>query len=149
MRRLAWPALFMIAIGACSAPEGGADRPSASPRDATTPSPTDEIPIGDPDLAATVELAAADLATRLQIDRSVIELVGAERVTWSDGSLGCPRPGEMYTQALIQGSKVILGTDGRTRIYIYHAGADGRPFLCPSDERDGGHDFVPPPGIET
>lgn len=110
--------------------------------------PTDEIPIGDRDLAATVELAAANLATRLRIDKSVIELVGAERVTWSDGSLGCPRPGEMYTQTLVDGSKVILGTDGRSQVYVYHAGADGQPFLCPSDEPDGGHDFVPPPGYE-
>lgn len=104
--------------------------------------------IDDLDLAATVELATADLATRLQVDAAAIELVDAQRVTWPDGSLGCPQPGGMYTQALVDGSKVVLATNGRTRVYIYHAGGDGQPFLCPSVERDGGHDFVPPPGIE-
>ena len=110
---------------------------------------SDEAHLQSPELEATVELAAADLATRLQVDRGAIEVVDAQVVTWPDGSLGCPRPGEMYTQALIEGSRLILGTNGRTRIYIYHAAADGQPFLCPSDERDGGHDFVPPPGIEN
>jgi hypothetical protein len=114
-----------------------------------TPMQTDEPVMADPHLAATVEFAAADLATRLQVDREAIEVVDAQVVTWPDGSMGCPRPGEMYTQALIEGSRLILGTNGRTRIHIYHAGADGKPFLCASDERDGGHDFVPPPGIEN
>jgi hypothetical protein len=27
------------------------------------------------------------------------EVVSAKAVTWSDGSLGCPEPGKLYTQA--------------------------------------------------
>jgi hypothetical protein len=114
----------------------------------TTTQPT-EPSIDDPDLAATVDLAAAELATRLRIDQATIELVDAQEVTWPDTSLGCPQAGEMYAQMLVAGSKVILGINGRTRIYVYHAGADGQPFLCPSSEPDGGHDFVPPPGFDT
>ena len=103
----------------------------------------------DPALRGTLELAIADLTSRLKRDASAIEVVSASRVTWPNGSLGCPEPGMMYTQALVEGSKVILGVDGRTRIFIYHAGSDGQPFLCPSTEPDGGHEFVPPPGFDT
>jgi hypothetical protein len=39
----------------------------------------------------------------------------------------------------------VLGHDDR--VYVYHAGADGEPFLCPSDEKDGGYEFLPPPGF--
>jgi hypothetical protein len=103
----------------------------------------------DGTVAQVVELARADLAVRLQVDPTQIEVVSAERVTWPDGSLGCPQPGEFYTQALVDGFRVVLGTGGRTRVYVYHAGSDGAPFLCPSGEKDGGYDFVPPPGFET
>jgi len=103
----------------------------------------------DDPLAQVAELARADLANRLQIDPAQIEIVVAEPVTWPDGSVGCPQPGQFYTQALVDGWRVILGIGGRTRIFAYHAGSDGQPFLCPSDEPDGGHDFVPPPGFDT
>jgi hypothetical protein len=97
---------------------------------------------------AIVGLAVDDLARRLPRDPADIEVVRGERVTWPDGALGCPQPGMMYTQALVNGYRVMLGVDGRTRVFFYHSGPDGQPFLCPSDEPDGGHDFVPPPGID-
>ncbi len=80
------------------------------------------------ELSPVVERARADLATRLGVEESVIEVVSAELVTWSDGSLGCPQPGMMYTQALVEGSRVVLGSEGT--LYPYHAGPDGEPFLC-------------------
>ncbi|MFQ5522465.1 MAG: hypothetical protein ACE5F5_02660 [Acidimicrobiia bacterium] len=85
-----------------------------------------------PSLAAVVELARADLAERLGLEESAIEVVLAELVTWSDGSLGCPQPGMMYTQALVEGSRVVLQVEGR--FYDYHAGTDGEPFLCEGEE---------------
>lgn len=98
----------------------------------------------DPDLP-TIEPARADLARRLRIDGEEIEVIAAQRVTWPDGSLGCPQPGMSYTQALVEGSRVVLRHD--ERVYVYHAGDDDQPFLCPSEEKDGGHEFVPPPGF--
>lgn len=86
--------------------------------------------------------ARADLSTRLAVEESSIETVSTQQVTWSDGSLGCPQPGEFYTQALVEGSRIILEHDGR--FYDYHAGADDEPFLCESDAEDGGHESVPP-----
>ncbi|CAN5742672.1 hypothetical protein BH23ACT5_BH23ACT5_16370 [soil metagenome] len=100
----------------------------------------------DPRLAGMVDEATADLTARLSVDSATIEVLRAESVTWPDGSLGCPQPNEFYTQALVEGYRVILDHDGR--VYLYHAGADAVPFLCPSDLVDGGHDFVPPPGFD-
>jgi hypothetical protein len=51
----------------------------------------------------------------------------------------------MYTQAVVDGTQVLLGAD--ERIFDYHAGSDGALFLCPSDEKDGGYEFLPPPGM--
>jgi hypothetical protein len=47
---------------------------------------------------------------------------------WRDGSLGCPQPDMMYTQALVDGYLIQLSAG--SRLYNYH-GANGRdPFLC-------------------
>jgi len=98
---------------------------------------SEELPI--------VASAREDLARRLVVEPEELEVVSVEDVTWPDGSLGCPEPGVSYTQAVVEGSKVVLGHDGR--VYIYHAGDDDQPFLCPSDEKDGGYEFLPPPGF--
>lgn len=81
---------------------------------------------------ADAEAAArADLAERLDVAPERIELVEQRRVTWRDGSMGCPEPGMMYTQALVPGYWIRLSVDGTT--YDYH-GARGRtPFHCPGD----------------
>lgn len=105
------------------------------------------MPTSDQDQLPIVAPALDDLARRLRISTAEIEVVSAEELTWPDGSLGCPQPGMSYTQALVEGSKVVLRHD--ERVYVYHAGDDEDPFLCPSDEKDGGHDFVPPPGFNS
>jgi hypothetical protein len=119
--------------------------PTASP---VTPVDTSVVSI-DPAVAAIATAAVADLARRLAIDEAGIEVLRAEPVTWPDGSLGCPQPGMMYTQALVKGAQVILAVESRTRVFDYHAGSDAHPFLCESNEPDGGHDFVPPPGFDS
>ena len=73
-------------------------------------------------------LAVTDLASRLGIPETDIEVLSEENVTWRDGSLGCPRPGMMYTQALVEGSRIVLRAGGRD--YSYHSGAGKPPFYC-------------------
>lgn len=91
-----------------------------------------------------VDNAVADLAERLGIGREEVALVQVESITWPDAALGCPEEDQMYAQVITEGHRIVLGHD--ERIYVYHAGGDQPPFLCPSEERDGGFDFVPPPG---
>lgn len=78
---------------------------------------------------ASVDVAIADLADRLSIDPSEIEVVSVEEVTWPDGSLGCPEPGMVYTQALVNGQRIVLLAEGIE--YEYHSGGARDPFYCP------------------
>ena len=73
-------------------------------------------------------LAVADLAARLGVAESDVVVDSVEEVTWRDGSLGCAEKGMMYTQALVDGSRITLSVDGRR--YEYHSGGRRAPFLC-------------------
>jgi predicted small lipoprotein YifL len=105
-----------------------------------------------PEQSQRTNFAKNDLAGRLGVDVADIEVTAYETVTWSDGSLGCPQPGMMYTQALVDGYLIQLMVDGQT--YNYH-GANGRdPFLCVKDGDEstgpsrGGFQATPPPSSE-
>jgi hypothetical protein len=76
--------------------------------------------------------AKQDLAARLSIPVHSIELVKLEEVTWRDGSLGCPQRGMVYTQALVNGSLIVLRANGR--VYEYHSGKGRDPFYCATPE---------------
>ena len=82
----------------------------------------------DPTLRTLVDQAVADLASRLKIDASSIVTVSAQAMSWPDGSLGCPQPGMLYTQVMVDGALIELSVDGTS--YSYHSGASGAPFLC-------------------
>ena len=107
-----------------------------------------EVPATNPNTApeTVVDKAISDLVGRTNANPDEVRIVLAEDKTWPDGAIGCPEPGMSYTQALVDGSRVLLEVDGR--LYAYHAGSDGEPFLCESEEKDGGYDFVPPPGYD-
>jgi hypothetical protein len=55
-------------------------------------------------------------------------VVSAEAVTWSDGSLGCPQPDRMYTQALVRGWRIRVAAAGQE--LDYHASVRGAWVLC-------------------
>ena len=138
MRTMLLTTLVTLALTAC----GGAASQVAAVSDTTTTSgvettTSEEQPVAtepgyDAELSAIVEQVRADLAARLEVEESSIEVLSAELVTWPDGSLGCPQPGMFYTQALVEGSRVLLRSGETT--YPYHAGDNGEPFLCESEE---------------
>lgn len=102
------------------------------PAENTTPSMTNpEVTQGIvPSQAVTsvADLAKEDLAKRLHISTEEISVVSEKQITWNDGSLGCPQPDMMYTQALVEGSQVVLSA--KNNRYDYHAGPNDKPFLC-------------------
>jgi hypothetical protein len=55
-------------------------------------------------------------------------LISATEQTWNNGSLGCPSPGGVYTQALVDGVQVIVEVDGVQ--YDYRFGSGPKPILC-------------------
>ena len=75
--------------------------------------------------------ALDDAANRSGKPRDAITIVVAEAVTWSDGSLGCPEPGMLYTQALVPGYRIVAEAGGQR--YEYHASARGQPQFCPPE----------------
>lgn len=82
----------------------------------------------DDDLREETELAIADASEGRDIAEEEIEVVRVEEVEWPDGSLGCPKEGEMYSQAIVPGYLVVLEVDGEE---LYYHGAEGEdPFHC-------------------
>jgi hypothetical protein len=145
-------ALLVIAVTAVAACGAGPEPPSAQPTTTASAAPTTTesettMPTSDRDQLPIVAPAVDDLARRVGATPEDIEIVSAEEVTWPDGGLGCPEPGMSYTQALVDGSKVVLRYGDR--VFVYHAGGDKKPFLCPSEDKDGGHEMVPPPGFNS
>jgi hypothetical protein len=70
----------------------------------------------------------AGLAARVGVERAAVRVIRAEQVVWPDGSLGCPQPGMVYTQALVDGYHVVLEHGGKS--YDYRATSSGSFFLC-------------------
>ena len=123
----------MLTVVACGGAASGTTTPtSPSTGSVPTEGPSDHMDVSSlpPSDRSIVEAAVADLAETASVPPEEIEVVSFERVTWSDGSLGCPQPGMLYTQALVDGSLTVLELDAVQ--YRYHAGTDDRPFLCDS-----------------
>jgi len=70
-----------------------------------------------------------EAATLAKVDREQLVIVRAESVVWNDGSLGCPEPGMMYTQMLVNGYWVVIEAAGQT--YDFRVGSGGSFRLCP------------------
>lgn len=87
----------------------------------------------DPLLQTMAQTATDDLAQRLSVPKDQIKFIEASSVTWSDGSLGCPKPGVAYIQMLVTGYLVVLESGG-TR-YEYHADDRGNISYCQSPSK--------------
>jgi hypothetical protein len=98
---------------------------NATPNPAETPIETPMI--SNPNLHNLVDQAKADLADRLSIPVTEIDLLEARHVVWPDGSLGCPKPGVQYIQVLTPGYLVLLKANGVQ--FEYHAG-ESNIFYC-------------------
>ena len=141
--RLAVASLLLAGCGGPGEQDGDAETGSAPAASAPTADPSaPDGPTGAPTAGTggppQVDAAVADLAERQGVEESDVRVEGVVEVTWPDGSLGCPRPGEMYTQALVEGLEIVLSVAG-TR-YAYHSSLEGEPFLCdqPAPRRGGG-----------
>ncbi len=78
--------------------------------------------------ADLLEAILADAAGRTGLERDALIVLQDEAVVWSDGSLGCPEPDMMYTQALVEGYHVIVQAGDRQ--LDYRASRSGFFKLC-------------------
>jgi hypothetical protein len=69
-----------------------------------------------------------DLAIRADVNPDRIQIIRAESVRWSDGSLGCPQPDTMYPQEEIDGYWLVLLVDSQE--YDYRITTSGYFLLC-------------------
>lgn len=74
-----------------------------------------------------IAVAKETLGRDLGIDVRRISVAKADVADWRDGSLGCPRPGMSYTQALVSGYRVLLSVASAT--YELHVAGD-RAVRC-------------------
>ncbi|MGH2354364.1 MAG: hypothetical protein ACRDI2_03480 [Chloroflexota bacterium] len=77
-----------------------------------------------------VRRAVADAAAKTGLPSAQVRPVRVEEREWSDGSLGCPEPGRMYTQAIVPGYLIELEAGGRR--LEYHTDRGTRLVLCQS-----------------
>ncbi len=75
-----------------------------------------------------LDAVMSDLAGRGKGTAADIQVLRGEHVVWPDGSLGCPKPDQVYTQALVKGYWIILLYGGKK--YDYRATENGTFFLC-------------------
>jgi hypothetical protein len=146
MRTISSIAIAAVVLVGCGVAGEPAIRSTSSATvipEATTTSEVGVVnpgPIEETDHAALVDWATDHLAVEMDADLAEIDVRTAERVTWNDGSIGCPQPGVFYTQALVEGARVILTLGGIE--YAYHQSDGQDPFLC-DDPGKGG--FIPTP----
>jgi hypothetical protein len=113
--------------GAATPPEGPVDVRGGKviepvPVEDASPPITGEAPI------ALMDAIKTDLATHTGADPSSFAIIRSESVVWNDGSLGCPQPDVLYTQATVPGYRVVLERNGTT--YDYRAKEAGYFVLC-------------------
>lgn len=142
MRRILWAGILAGCLAGPALPGEPTlpTRPAAHPATGVAPPKhlpdvvdDSSAPPGQPVASATLPRALrraviADAARRFQVPASAVVLIRAERVTWPDGSLGCPAPGHLYTQALVPGYRLVAKTaQGEL---TYHTDSRGNIAAC-------------------
>jgi hypothetical protein len=145
MRFVVVAAVFVIGAlttGACAAPSNPppTPAPAATPLAASTRSPAavptpQTAPVlsqspepDDQQQQAVVDEAVRQAAAYANVSASDVKVQQAEAREWGDSSLGCPRPGQMYSQVVTPGFLIVL--QAGTRVLEYHSDARGRLVLC-------------------
>lgn len=122
----------------------------SSPSTPSTPTVPPTFDVGStpedamsPSLAAVVEAASRDVRTRTRTVGDVRVVSAEEGPVRQDTLDWCAARGTVVEDASF---RVVVGVD--ERVWLYLAGQDGEPVLCPTDEPDQGTEFLPPPGFD-
>jgi hypothetical protein len=111
--------LWSVAASSCAAVDG--------------PGPAGGGSTGGTPLAVVMRDVLAD--ARQRTGDATARITRTESVTWPDGSLGCPQPDRLYTQALVPGWRLSVLAGGRE--LDYHAAVRGQWLLCPPGRATG------------
>ena len=129
---------LLIAVAACTGSAGespSSDLASERPVVTAVPSGSEPAPSSAAGGGSTwpvdqgaLDQVLAKAAAKTGQDASTLTIVSAEAVTWPNGAMGCPKPGSMYTEALVEGYRVVVSTGDRD--LDYRMSATGEPRLC-------------------
>ena len=89
---------------------------------AVNPPTTGEVP------GEILDEILLDVAERSDVPRDEVSILRSEAIDWSDGSLGCPEPGQLYTQAIVPGYWVEI--EAAEMLYDYRVDGQGGIRLC-------------------
>jgi len=125
-----WLAIALT-LGGCGQNPG-----PPTPTSAPTPPPPAVAPVVSPVPGANVgpeqqqAVAAAlrDAATHLGVAASDLSVQQVEARDWSDSSLGCPQPGNLYSQIVTPGFLIVINSRGKQ--LEYHSDTRARVVLC-------------------
>ena len=123
-----WLAALVLVACSSTKPEQIEGRTDSGARPETQPT---SAASGAQSMQPMLERICADAAQRAGVALDQVKVLTVESVTWSDGSLGCPEPGMMYTQALVRGNRVRVDAAGT--ILLYHSGVQNTFVHCPAD----------------
>ena len=79
-----------------------------------------------------LESILKEAAALAKVARDQLVIVRADSALWNDGSLGCPEPGMMYTQAEVNGYWIVIEAAGQK--YDFRVGRGGSFRLCPAGQ---------------
>jgi hypothetical protein len=81
--------------------------------------------------ASAVDAALTDAATHLGVSKDQLRVEQVEAKEWPDSSLGCPQPGQLYSQIVTPGYLIIISSSAPGASQLeYHADARSRVTLC-------------------
>jgi hypothetical protein len=136
-------ALPLAACGGEKPPVKTGIAPPARIPDAVTPQRPAGVAVPSASIPRDVRRAVvADAAKRFKVAESAVILVQPEKVTWSDASLGCPEPGKMYAQTLVEGFRIVAKTAAGS--FTYNTDSAGTVVICSGAARPGMQSATPP-----
>jgi hypothetical protein len=86
-------------------------------------------PAGTPGATDDLGPIVAAIAQELGLPPEDVQVVSAEPQVWSDASLGCPQPGQVYAQMLTPGYLVVVDAGGER--LEFHTDEQGNVVRCP------------------
>src|SRR4030081_3530373 len=108
-----------LCLSACAGPTTQPPTPAPQPTPAPAAPAASVLPgsSSPTDPQPAVDAALSDAAAHLGVSSASLTVDQVEPREWSDSSLGCPKPGQMYSQIVTPGYVVIISGAGRQLEY--------------------------------
>jgi len=129
----AWlPVAVMLVFSAC-APGAGNQAPTPGAAAPTSPSPVPVASVlpgssSSADPQPAVDAALRDASLHLSVALADLKVDQVQPRQWGDSSLGCPKPGLMYSQIVTPGFLILISGAGKQ--LEYHSDSRGQVVLC-------------------